>query len=434
MERKGIRIVEVERGSLGSRIGLEPGDEILTVNRNRVPDELALKFYLAAEVVDMEVRKAAGAEQALLLDLSEGEALGVRVEEFRTRTCNNACLFCFIDQLPPGVRPALQIKDDDYRLSFIHGNYITLTNLPEKELDRIIGQALSPLYVSVHATDPELRTRILGRRKADDLERKMRKLIDGGIQLNTQIVLMPEINDGPHLEKTVFDLYACYPGVHSIAIVPLGLSDHGTPRQHFKPVTAEYSREIVRQVVPWQERFRREIERTFAYLADEFYIQGGIPLPDTDYYDDFAQYEDGVGMVRTFLNEFDTQMARWRKPRPHLVGSLTTAKLFYPFLTDCIDRFNKRFQSRLQVRMVENKFMGKDITVAGLLSSRDFHESLAGDSLGDFVIIPNEAVSRVDGRLVDNVTPQALSQNLGKPVHPSGATMHEFFRLLCERL
>ena len=192
--------------------------------------------------LDLFVRKADETEEHIKADLSETTALGVKVEDFRTRTCNNACLFCFIDQLPPGVRPGLKIKDDDYRLSFLHGNYITLTNLPDKELDRIIEQRLSPLYVSVHATDPDLRTRMLGRRKADDLDRKLEKLIEGRIQIHAQIVLMPQINDGAHLKKTVFDLYGLYPGIQSIAIVPLGLSDHGTIKDRFAPVTPAFSR------------------------------------------------------------------------------------------------------------------------------------------------------------------------------------------------
>src|SRR5438093_4743972 len=269
MARRGIKIRDVEEGSLGARAGLAPGDEILSVNGHPIPDEIALKFYLAEEQANVEIRKITGADQLVQIDLSDGEPLGVQVEDFQTRTCNNACLFCFIDQLPPGVRSSLQVKDDDYRLSFLHGNYITLTNLPERELDRIIEQALSPRYVSVHAMDPLLRTQILGRKKVDDLDRKMRKLIEGGIRLHTQIVLMPEINDGKDLEKTVFDLHEYYPGVYSVAIVPLGLSDHGKPREVYNPVTAQYCRETIRQVTPWQEEFRRKIHRTFAYLADE---------------------------------------------------------------------------------------------------------------------------------------------------------------------
>jgi len=368
------------------------------------------------------------------VDVGEGAALGIKVEEFRTRICNNSCLFCFVDQLPQGVRPGLQVKDDDYRLSFLHGNYITLTNLQEKDIERIIEQRLSPLYVSVHATDPRLRTRILGRKKADNLDRKMKKLIAGGIQLHTQIVLMPEINDGINLKKTIFDLYRFYPGVSSIALVPLGLSDHGLPQSYLLPITASYCREVIQQVIPWQGHFRNQIGRTFAYLADEFYIQGGVKLPDTAYYDDFAQIEDGVGMVRKFLNEFDAELKRNNRWRPSLWATLVTARLFYPTLRDCVGRFNRKFGSQLQVCAVENRFLGKNITVAGLLSGQDIIIALNGRKPGDLIIIPNEAVSRNNGLLIDNISPDDLSQRLGKPVYSAGPTLHDFFQLLFERL
>jgi len=430
MTKAGVRITEVERGSPAHRLGLRPGDEILAVNGRPVPDELALRFYSAEGRLRLEVRRVEGADVVVEVELREGRNLGLRVADFKTRTCSNACMFCFIDQLPPGARDTLKVKDDDYRLSFLHGNYITLTNLADRELDRIVEQRLSPLYISVHATDPDLRTRVLGRRKVDDLDRKMRRLIEGGIELHTQVVLMPGINDGDNLEKTVNELFGYYPGVSSVAIVPLGLSEHGRPREVYTPVTASYCRGVVAQAAPWQERFRREVGKTFAYLADEFYIQGGLPLPDTAQYDDLAQIEDGIGMVRKFLGEFDAEMRRRRKSRGRLRGTLVTGVLFHPFLDECIGRFNERFGSRLSVRMALNGFMGKDITVAGLLGGRDILASLDGADPGGFVIIPNEAVSRADGVLVDNLTATDISQRIGRPVHPSGRTMKDFFELL----
>jgi putative radical SAM enzyme (TIGR03279 family) len=434
MAQKGLKITEVESCSPGERIGLVPGDRILSVNGHDVPDELALKFYLAEEHIRLAVRKISGAEKIYKVDLSGSSSLGIKNEDFRTRTCNNSCLFCFVDQLPPGVRASLRVKDDDYRLSFLHGNYITLTNLAKKELDRIIEHRLTPLYISVHATAPELRARMLGRKKTNNLEYKMKKLIAGGIRLHAQIVLMPGINDGRHLRKTVTDLYRHFPGVESVAIVPLGLSDHGRPRDHNIAVSPSFCRKVVRQVSPWQDDFRKKTGTTFAYLADEFYLQGGMPLPRPEYYDGFAQIEDGVGMVRKFLNDFDAELRRRRKQLRRRRGTLITAKLFYPYLASCIRRLNHKFGSRLQVCAAENQSMGKSITVAGLLSGGDIVAALQGVSPGSFVIIPNEVLSQKDQILLDDLTVNQLSSRLGVPVYTSGRTMRNFFDLLCARL
>jgi putative radical SAM enzyme (TIGR03279 family) len=430
MAIKGIRILEVETGSPAAEIGLKPGDRILTVNGHAIADELSLKFYLSEDRVDLGIRREGRKERHILADFSEGADLGIHVEEFRTRTCNNACLFCFVDRLPPDARPSLRVKDDDYRLSFLHGNYVTLTNLTEKDLNRIIEQRLSPLYISVHATDPELRMRVLGRKKADDLAEKLSKLIRGGIRLHAQIVLMPGVNDGRHLKKTVFDLYRLYPGIQSIAIVPVGLSDYGPRNGCFMPVTPKFSQALIRQVIPWQTRFRAQIKRTFAYLADEFYLQAGVKTPGVKYYDDFAQIEDGIGMTRNFLGEFKMELARKRKPRISLHGTLATGKLFYPVLKRCIKQFNLRFGTNLQVREIENRFMGNSITVAGLLGGKDILTALTGKNIGDFLIIPEEAVARGSRLLVDDLTPEDISRFLGKPVYPSGRTVRDFFTIV----
>ncbi len=430
MAKSGIKVLEVERGSPAEAIGLVPGDQILAAKNHPIQDEVALKFYLAEGLVDLQVRRSNGIEEALNVDLSDGSDLGVQLEEFRTQTCNNACLFCFVDQLPAGVRPSLKVKDDDYRLSFLHGNYITLTNVRDRELNRIIEQRLSPLYVSVHSTDPALRARILGREKADDLNSKIKKLITGRIRLHTQIVLIPEFNDGKHLTKTVFDLYGLYPGVHSVAIVPLGLSDHGAAKDRFRPVTPAYCRRIIKQVTRWQDQFRAQIGRTFAYLADELYLRGGVDLPERDRYDDFAQIEDGVGMVRTFLDEFEMELNRLRRSRLALRGTLATGPLFFPFLLRCAERFNAESGSHLQVCRVQNRFLGRRITVGGLLAGKDFIKALNGQNTGDFIIIPDEAVSRVNETLIDDLSLKDLSDHFAKPVYPSGRTMRDFFQLL----
>lgn len=431
---KGTKILDVAKGSAAGRAGLEPGDRILTVNGHPIDDELALRYYLAEERLRLGILKSDGLEKEVALRLPDGADAGLQTEEFRTKTCNNACLFCFVDQLPPGVRPALRIKDDDYRLSFLHGNYVTLTNVSGKELDRIIEQRLSPLYVSVHATEPNLRSLILGRKKPDDLTAKLRSLICGGIHIHAQIVLMPGINDGIHLEKTVYDLSRMYPGIQSVAIVPLGLSDHGKPHDCLAPVTPDYCLGVIREAMRWQKEFRRTLGRTFSCLADEFYLQGGVPIPVRDYYDDFAQIEDGIGMARSFLDEFAESIRLRRKSLSHLRGTVVTGTLFAPILRRCLGRLNRKFGSRLRVCSAENHFLGRSITVAGLLSGRDILSALKGEDPGQFVIIPNEAVSRVDGILLDDLCPGDLSERLGKPVYAGGRTMRDFFRLLFERL
>jgi putative radical SAM enzyme (TIGR03279 family) len=430
MAIRGVKILEVERGSAADSIGLVPGDRILSVNDQVVDDQLGLQFYLAEESINLKIRQSNGLESSLYVDLSDRSGLGIKVEEFRTLTCNNACLFCFVDQLPPGVRRSLRVKDDDYRLSFLHGNYVTLTNLSDRGLDRIIEQRLSPLFVSVHATDPVLRARMLGREKAYNLERKIERLINGGIRLHTQIVLIPKMNDGKHLEKTVFDLYNFYPGVQSVAIVPLGLSDHGKPKDRLIPVTPAYSRRIIRQAMEWQKQFREQIGRTFAYLADEFYLQAGVDIPESDHYDDFAQVEDGVGMVRAFLDEFEEELKRLSGFRLALRGSIVTGRLFYPILQLCIERLNDVSGSTLQVYGVHNRFMGKRITVAGLLGGRDLLGALSRRNTGDFIIIPNEAVSRTERILIDDFSLEDLSERFGKAVYTSGRTVAQFFQLL----
>ncbi len=434
MSKRAIRILEVGAASRAREIGLAPGDQILTLNGREVPDELALRFYLSGENIELCVQHPDGTKECFVTDLPEGADLGITVEEFRTRTCNNSCIFCFIDQLPPCVRPALKVKDDDYRLSFLHGNYITLTNLSGKELDRILEQRLSPLYVSIHATDPQLRALILGRKKADDLEGKLLKLARGGIRLHAQIVLMPGINDDGHLEKTVFDLFRLYPSVQSVAIVPVGLSGHGRPSMRLSPVTPDFCRKVIRRVFPWQKEFRKRTGMAFAYLADEFYMRGGEEIPPSEHYGEFAQIEDGVGMVRAFLDEFEAELSRRKRPAVALHGTLVTGRLFYPTLQACMERFNRRFGARVRVCRAVNRFMGRGITVAGLLAGRDILHALHGKETGNFVIIPQEAVSRGEGVLIDDLSVPDLSERLGKPVYPSGRTVRDFFDLLLKRL
>jgi len=427
----GIKILEVVPGSAADGIGLEPGDRLLTVNGHEIADELALRFYLhAKERAVLRWRRAGGAIRRCGINMEEAIDIGVIVEEFPTRRCSNACIFCFVDQLPPGARPALRVKDDDYRLSFLYGNYVTLTNVTEKDIGRIIEQRLSPLYVSVHATDPELRARVLGRKKVDNLEKKLERLTKGGVRIHAQIVLMPGINDGAHLEKTVIDLYRFHPGVESVAIVPLGLSDYAQQNAGLRPVTPAFSRALVRSVDKWRQSFLDRSQSAFVFAADEFYLLAGDAIPGRDYYEDFAQVEDGVGMARTFLDDFASASARRCKPLTGLGGTLVTGELFFPILRQCIEELNRLTGAKLTVCAARNRFLGKRVTVAGLLSGGDILSALRGKDAGSFVIIPGEALAFDNWLLLDGMTLNDLSHELSLPVYSGGRSASEFFKTL----
>ena len=433
MPETGIRILDVAAGSAADKIGLAPGDSLLTVNGHEIADELALRFYLQEkERAILRWRRADGAIRRGKINIDENPDPGFIVEEFPTRKCSNVCIFCFVDQLPPGARPALRVKDDDYRLSFLYGNYVTLTNVTEHDIDRIIEQRLSPLYVSVHATDPELRARVLGRKKADNLEKKLSRLVRGGVRIHAQIVLMPGINDGARLEKTVMDLYRFYPGVESVAIVPLGISDYAPRGKGLRPVTGAFSRALVRRVNKWRQSFIRHSQSAFVFPADEFYLLAGEAIPERDYYEDFSQIEDGVGMVRRFLDDFSASAARRRKPLTDLCGTLVTGRLFFPVLERCITELNRRTGAKLTVCAAENHFLGRRVTVAGLLSGGDILAALRGRDNGGFVIIPGEALAFDNRRFLDDMTPDDLSRELGLPVYSGGRSVGDFFKTLAK--
>ncbi|MDR1726968.1 MAG: DUF512 domain-containing protein [Acidobacteriota bacterium] len=451
MPDAGIEILEVAPGSVADRLGIAPGDRLLAVGDCEIPDELALRFRLATADgrVALRILRKGGRLRRFKIDcddLDGGGGLGVTVAEFPTRRCGNACMFCFVDQLPPGVRPGLRVKDDDYRLSFLYGNYVTLTNATAKDLARIVAERLSPLYVSVHATDPDLRARILGRggKGPDDLAGKLARLVGGGVRVHAQVVLMPGVNDGAALEKTVFDLHRL--GVESVAVVPVGISDHVPPGRGLRPATPSFSRTLLRRVNGWRRRFAAESGRAFVFPADEFFLLAGAPIPGRDYYEDFAQIEDGVGMVRTFLDDFAAGAARRRAPMAGLRGTLVTGPLFFPVLERVIGDWNGRTGASLQVLAVENRFLGRRITVAGLLAGGDVVRALkplavappdarsktvaGGKPFGDFIVLPGEALSFGDKALLDDMTLRDLRRELGVPVYSGGRSAGGLLGLL----
>jgi putative radical SAM enzyme (TIGR03279 family) len=419
--RRGVEITAVDEGSLGYEIGLEKGDRILTINGRKLRDYIDFQFFTGSEEeLKLEVEKASGERWDLDVDIDEGEIWGLDFETFMPRQCANECLFCFCEMNPPEARASLFFRDEDIRLSFLHGNYTTMTNMSRDEINRIVEQRLSPQYVSVHATDLEVRRHLLGRDRIDDVLDKMRYFVEHGIELHAQIVLCPKINDGKHLEKTIFDLAALYPGVQSAAIVPLGINKHHKRRHLLTPVTSDWSSEIIDQVTPWQQKFQREQGTRFAFLGDEFYLRAGRSVPGKTHYEQSPQIEDGVGMVRRFVEDFKRMLKRRKKiiKRP-IQGTVATGTLFYPILKESIIEFNNCFGTDLKPLAVVNDFFGDEATVAGLLSGRDF--LLAKQEMfGDFLVLPPECVSGEKERFLDDMTLPELSEKLAMPVYKEG--------------
>jgi putative radical SAM enzyme (TIGR03279 family) len=418
--RRGVEITAVDTDGLGYDLGLEIGDRILTINGRKLRDYIDFQFFTGSEEqLKLAVEKVSGEQLNLEVDLEEGDIWGLDFETFMPRQCANECLFCFCEMNPPDARPSLFFRDEDIRLSFLHGNYTTMTNMSRDEINRIVEQRLSPQYVSVHATDLEVRRHLLGRERIDDVLDKMRYFVEHDIELHAQIVLCPTINDGKQLEKTVFDLVKLYPGVQSAAIVPLGLNKHHKRRHLLTPVTAEWSAEVIDQVSPWQEEFQRKYGTRFAFLGDEFYLRAGREIPNNAHYGQSPQIEDGVGMVRRFLVDFKKLLKRKKTTSKPIRGTVATGTLFYPILKDCITEFNHTFGTELKPIGVVNDFFGDEATVAGLLSGRDFVLAQK-DIFGDFLILPPECVTGEKERFLDDMTLPELREKLGIPVYKDG--------------
>ena len=427
-----LQILGVEAESLAARIGLQAGDEIVEINGTPPKDVIDLQFRMAVfgEPVSLRTQR-----QTHEFVRDEWESLGVEVEPIEPWVCDNDCVFCFVHQNPSNTRRSLRIKDEDYRLSFLFGNYLTLTNVDDAELDRIIEQRLSPLYISVHATEPELRTRLLGNQIYDGLDSKLDRLTEAGIFLHCQVVLCPGLNDGAHLERTIADLSRRYPSVQSVAVVPVGLTDHRENLPTLETVTPDYARLTIQHIEPIQQRFEQDRGSPFVFLGDEFYILAGQTIPDGDHYAEFPQIENGVGMVRTFLDEFDSSLSDvfdgaalngTALKGAVSKGTVCTGRLFQPYLAECVARLGMD----LKTVAVENCFWGSGINVAGLLTGSDFIAALTGKVYGDFVVLPSESMIGDEGLFLDDMTLADVERELGVRVLRSGYSATEFLEVL----
>ena len=421
IRRRGVEVSDVAPASLAAELELEAGDRIIRVNGHPVRDYLDFRFQTGGETeLTLEVLKKSGEEWELEIERGEGEDFGLQFENIVPRQCANECLFCFCHGNPPDARPALSFRDEDVRLSFLYGNYTTLTSITEAEMSRVIEQRLTPQYVSVHATDLDVRAYLLGvDKQRADISAKMRRMLDAGIEIHAQVVLCPEINDGEILERTVRDLATDYPTLRSVAIVPLGLTRYNTDAR-LTPVTPEFCRRTIRQVKELQRELHARLGTNFAFLGDEFYLRAGLNVPSRRHYGDYPQIEDGVGMVRSFYEDFRRLFRRLERHPPagasNLDGTILTGKLFAPVLADLIARLNERFGTRLRVAAVENDYFGTDIVVAGLMTGRDV--LAARDKIeGSFVILPSVAFKSDEPIMLDGTTREELQNQLGLPLH-----------------
>lgn len=404
-------VAAVASGSLAAWVGLQPGDKLLSINGHPLRDVIDVQFYAAEERLAFEVQRE-GQMFSIEAERRYDEPLGLDFADLTfdpIRRCDNRCEFCFVSQMPPGLRKSLYVKDDDYRLSFLTGSYVTLTNLGDADWARIDEQRLSPLYVSVHATDLDLRRRVLRNPDAPDVMAQLRRLADLDIAVHTQIVITPSLNDGPHLDRSISDLAGLYPLTRSISIVPVGLTrfHHGddTRRSGCRVHTEAEMRLVFKQVTAWQARLRKRLGINLVYLSDEWYLRLGEPVPEADAYDGLDLTENGVGLVRRFLEIGDRRLEQaisdLRSP------TLVTGALFAPVL---------RSVTAADVVPITNHFFGETVTVAGLLTGRDVVAQLRGRELGDVAVLPAAMFGGPEGQSLDGMWPQEIEEALEREV------------------
>lgn len=414
-----LEILHIPPGGAAEGLGFQPGDIIDAINGEKVHDVIDYRFLVADEQITISFHSKDGKTRKLVVDKDPDDNLGLEFSAFRITRCRNRCIFCFVDQMPSGCRKSLYIKDDDFRASFLHGNYITLGALSEHDWERIFRERLSPLYISVHTTDHSLRTFMLGNKKAPDVLASMERLAAGGILMHTQIVLCPGINDGDHLQKTLNDLSGLFPAVASIAIVPVGLTAFRKMVFPLRTFTRSEARAVIERVTRLGSRFKREFGNRLVFASDEFYIKAGEPVPPLSFYEELPQIENGVGMAAEFLRD----VSRTRIPKKVAPISMTvvTGVSFSGVLKQALDRLRTVEGLRIRLVIARNGFFGPSVTVAGLLTGRDILQALKGKRLGDLVVIPAGALKEDDDLFLDNMRLEQVEQALSVKVVKAGS-------------
>lgn len=385
-------ITKVLTNGIAEEVGIEVNDVLLSINDNKIDDVIDYKFLSADEEIVLEIEKPDGEVWEIEIEKEYGEDLGI---EFgggimdKAKSCSNKCIFCFIDQLPDGMRETLYFKDDDSRLSFLQGNFVTLTNMKDEDIDRIIKYHISPINISVHTTNPELRVQMLSNRFAGSVFERMKRLAEAGISMNAQIVCVPEINNGEELKRTIEDLYTLYPQVSDVAVVPIGITKFRQGLKHVNTYTKEGSIKEIESISKLQERYIKEIGSPFVRLSDEFYLIAGQEIPDEEFYDDYHQIEDGIGMVRCFRDAIDSTLDELDVSVKESF-SIVTGELAYNELLAASKRIkDKNPNIQLDVYKVINNYFGETITIAGLLTGIDIINQLKGIINTKYLLMSN---------------------------------------------
>lgn len=413
-----VTITGVEKASPAAKHGILPGDILISINGHDINDVLDYRFRLTEKKITLLIHRGPDLKE-ITIKKDEYSDIGLEFETYlmdKKHSCRNKCVFCFIDQLPKGMRDTLYFKDDDSRLSFLMGNYITLTNLSEEDVDRIIEMKTSPINVSVHTTNPELRVKMMKNKNAGKVLSYLRRFADAGISLNCQIVLCKGINDGKELERSMTDLAALYPSLVGVSIVPAGITNYRKGLCHLEPFTAEEAGEVIDTIDKFGEKCLKKFGTRLFFSSDELYIEAGRELPGEDYYEGYPQIENGVGMIRSMDGEFTDELDfldEYDLEKPRKV-SVATGAAAYDFIKSLADRLCEQVPTlECHVYKIINDFFGHNITVAGLLTGKDLANQLKGKDLGDRLLIPRVTLRSEGDVFLDDTTPEWLAEQLG---------------------
>ena len=421
-----VTVSSVTPGSPADKAGITAEDIILSIDGHQINDVLDYRFYITEPHLQIQIHR--GPELlTIYMDKEEYEDPGIEFETYlmdKKQRCRNACIFCFIDQMPKGCRESLYFKDDDDRLSFLQGNYITTTNLTDEETDRVCRMHLSPINISVHTTNPELRVFMMKNKNAGKVMDIMRKFADAGITMNGQIVLCKNINDGDELQRSMTDLESLYPSMQSVSVVPCGLTAHREGLYHIEPFTPEDCRAVIKQIESFSSKCYKKYGSRIFFAADEFYLKGGVKLHKAPYYEGYPQYENGVGMVACMYDELPYEIKQLDADLKGRKATLITGEAAYGVISDLAEQVNKKTGAELQVKQIKNNFFGGGVTVSGLVVGRDIEKQLKGEDLGECVFIPSVMLRSGEDVFLDDMTVTELSEKLGVPVYavPSDAT------------